>query len=121
QQVCLQERTSPFLVSAFAFPYCHSSSCDGSPGLCLVKETPTQQSPETESWNPRTETEMSASHGLPGHIPAREVLSLCTSRRVPISSWFPRCQNADTRAAQSGGWWGRCSVDRSTLSHFGLC
>ena len=24
------------------------------------------------------------------------------SRRVPISSWFPRCQNADTRAAQSG-------------------
>src|SRR5438093_11575150 len=70
--------------------------------FCLVKETPTQQPPETESWNPRTETEMSASHGLPGHIPAREVLSLYTSRRVPISSWFPRYQNADTRAAQSG-------------------
>src|SRR5438552_12814272 len=61
QKVCLRNvlplswsQLSPFLVVTHPV-------VTGAPGLCLVKETPTQQSPETESWNPRTETEMSAS------------------------------------------------------------
>src|SRR5437667_5927268 len=74
QKVCLRNvlplswsQLSPFLVVTHPV-------VTGAVGLCLVKETPTQQSPETESWNPRTETEMSASR------PARSYTRLLGAR-----------------------------------------